>query len=672
MAENGARHMLICGDVSIDWIFTRTETDESEAVQVAYQWSQDITAGMAAIPGGAAMIAQMIEQLHLPEGSVSGPSIEPQQLIDPADVTVTRTFSVWRPFRLAPGSRQVAYRMSRFFGVQRANEPPRDPVGTVDANTVVVIDDANLGFRDSPQRWPTNLDAAARIIIKSATPAFTGQLWDYLTPVRDRMTLYLGIADLRKGDASIGQALSWEQLTTNVCEEIRGRFGDDMPALTVVSFGMAGSVLIPATGRATLVFDPLHQEGEWEAKHPGLPLGKGTAVVGALAIEAMSSDPAPDAEAVARGMHVARSVHETGLTEETRDDGRLVFVPTVPFDPIVSRELPSEFAFAQELASGGWNLSLASETDTPDLLARRIVIEGEQTACTGMPIERIGHWMSVDRTEIESVRSLRSIVTQYLQSDRKVRPLNVAVFGPPGSGKSFAVKQMCREWSESGLPIDILEFNVAQFGDASDLQSAFQRVRDSSVRHRIPLVFWDEFDTPVAGRELGWLARFLAPMQDGTFLDAGIERPIGSAVFVFAGGTHATLDSFKTRAVTVPGAKATDFLSRLRGHVDVLGPNRRDETDSGAVLRRALLIRAILRQRAPQIFDGDELRIDAGVLNALLLAPEYVHGARSIEAIIEMSSVTGRLRFERSALPPRHQIALHVHPDAFEALVRGA
>ncbi|MDQ2683345.1 MAG: hypothetical protein M3Y37_07440, partial [Chloroflexota bacterium] len=210
---------------------------------------------------------------------------------------------------------------------------------------------------------------------------------------------------------------------------------------------------------------------------------------------------------------------------------------------------------------------------------------------------------------------------------------------------------MSGQWAAEGVPIDILEFNVAQFVDPSDLVDAFQRIRDSGVRQRLPIVFWDEFDTPVGGRELGWLARFLAPMQDGTFLHDGAERPIGSAVFVFARGTHSTLASFVERAVTVPGAKATDFLSRLRGHVDVLGPNPRDERDDGHLLRRALLIRGLLVQRAPQLIRESNLNIDEGVLNALLNVPRYLHGARSIEAIIEMSALPGRLRFERSLLP---------------------
>ena len=37
-----------------------------------------------------------------------------------------------------------------------------------------------------------------------------------------------------------------------------------------------------------------------------------------------------------------------------------------------------------------------------------------------------------------------------------------------------------------------------------------------------------------------------------------------------------------------------------------------------------------------------------------------------------MSTIAGRLRYERSALPARHQLALHVDADAFLDLVYSA
>ena len=61
-------------------------------------------------------------------------------------------------------------------------------------------------------------------------------------------------------------------------------------------------------------------------------------------------------------------------------------------------------------------------------------------------------------------------------------------------------------------------------------------------------------------------------------------------------------------------------------------------------------------------------RIDPGIANAFLSVGRYVHGARSMEAIIEMSALSGRARFTRSALPAAHQLALHVDADEFLGL----
>ncbi len=300
-------------------------------------------------------------------------------------------------------------------------------------------------------------------------------------------------------------------------------------------------------------------------------------------------------------------------------------------------------------------------------LAKTIVLDGDSSVDLGLPVERMGAWVSVDRTEIEGVRSVRLIVDQYLSQKRQPRPLNLAVFGPPGSGKSFAVKQMANEWKAGGERIEILEFNVAQFSSTDDLVTSLQRVRDAAVTQTLPLVFWDEFDATFENREFGWLSRFLAPMQDGAFLEDGVVRPIGPAIFVFAGGLHATLASFKECAEVLKGAKGTDFLSRLRGHIDILGPNPPVENtmDMTFMLRRALLLRAQLVAKAKHLATDGRINIDPGVLRAFLMVDQFLHGARSMEALIEMSGLSSRLRFERSALPTPYQMALHVDTSTF-------
>lgn len=226
----------------------------------------------------------------------------------------------------------------------------------------------------------------------------------------------------------------------------------------------------------------------------------------------------------------------------------------------------------------------------------------------------------------------------------------------------------------------LLEFNLSQFAGPDELIGAFHQVRDEALRGLTPFVFWDEFDS----KEYMWLQYLLAPMQDGAFREGQISHPIGKCVFVFAGGTSFTMENFgptnsnseEFRKFKL--LKGPDFVSRLSGYLNVLGPNRRQKYDTRSgtwenennpfdtcfPIRRALLIRAVLG------FSKDaQMEIDRGLLNALLEVGQYKHGARSLETILMLSKGQRKEGLKRSYLPPKEQIYLHLDYDEFLSLV---
>jgi hypothetical protein len=191
---------------------------------------------------------------------------------------------------------------------------------------------------------------------------------------------------------------------------------------------------------------------------------------------------------------------------------------------------------------------------------------------------------------------------------------------------------------------------------------------------KLPLVFFDEFDSDRDGLPLGWVKTFLMPMQDGQFKDESGEHPLGKCILVFAGGTAASFAEFTApmqsekpeEATAFKNIKGPDFVSRLKGTINVLGPNPKDENDKNYILRRALLLRSLCERKLS--LKKGALPVSKNIIWAMLLVPKYKHGARSMEAILDMSRLEGNV-WEPASLPFYSQLALHVDADAFIKLV---
>lgn len=298
------------------------------------------------------------------------------------------------------------------------------------------------------------------------------------------------------------------------------------------------------------------------------------------------------------------------------------------------------------------------------------------------PIARFGkvsdQMTAIDRREVEGISAIQRLIGHYVSVNHhkspnanSARPLSLAVFGPPGSGKSTAVKKIAESFGDA-IDFHDLEFNLSQFTTVAELSEAFLEVQ--SKKRTIPLVFFDEFDCKFESTDFGWLKYFLAPMEDGKF---GKSRRIGPAILVFAGGTSYSFNHFSPKApapnderwINFSRAKGPDFISRLSGHLNVIGIDPTDPDDGLYLLRRAVLIREFLIKKNAISPDGVAKLDDHRVLRAILHAPSYRYGGRSLRMLIDACcSSDGFLR--RCNIPATHELDMMVDSKSFLATLR--
>ncbi|HEY1169312.1 MAG TPA: RyR domain-containing protein [Candidatus Limnocylindrales bacterium] len=708
-----AHRVIVSGDVTIDWNLARTR----KLADPAIAWNAADRTEMYGQPGGAALIAGLMSEVAATlaaEGvavEVAGPG-SPFVTIVPGDPRFNHSYAIWSKFPRRQGDRDRSiWRVEEFLGLDRATTPEAAGAGTGTAthaydSDLVILDDADLGFRATPERWPAALglaDGAAAplpdvpqpwVLLKMACPVASGELWRRLLRLHAvRLVAVMTLNDLRLSDVKVSRELSWERTAGDLARELRRH-----PAVNglidcahvVVSMGTGGAVLL--SRRETpdghldqlnmpdchVFFDPEAIENSWAEQYPGAMIGYTSCLVGGIARELLLDPEKPNVHrGVSGGLAAARALHLAGYGAAEPEPGRagLAF-PAGDIAKELTRE-PRGFAAAEiaQPASESWSILEGRYPEGLEPVAEAVALKGVEVALRGVPRGSFGKFLTVDRGEIEGFRSIRALMREY-DSDPAPRPLNIAVFGPPGAGKSFGVKAVAKSALDPDR-IEELPFNLSQMRDPADLADALHQVRDAGLRGKLPFVLWDEFDSDLGGVSFGWLRHFLAPMQDGTFQQGQILHPIGKAIFVFAGGTSVRLADFAgNRSTEFRLAKGPDFASRLKGHVDIVGPDPRGgdpEADPYYRIRRAILLRSMLWNARRGLFSSedkiDRLAIDPGVLRAFLEVRSYRHGARSLETIVAMSTLHGKSRYERSALPAADQLDAHVDAREFLSIV---
>jgi hypothetical protein len=680
--------------------------------------------------GGAALVHQVLEallKLKRPEPEWQSFMAVQDEFQDGALHSFDPSkcaYAFWRPYPKDKPPEKQFWRVGEAMGfgggnIERAAFDWKPARGLPDSPQIVVLSEGGMDFRESRDLWhDEKLKSAKWIFLKTAAPVGEGALWRHLSEnYNDKLVVVIAARELRETPARLNIGLSWESNVEDALREldVHGSLSELMACRhLIIAFDSEGALWLErgsclkneqpslANTRARLVYDAGAIEGDNEYETQGKCFGFLSCLTASLAWQATVNLDEPNfAAAIEGGLAAIQNIREQG-------HGAAYETPLgFPVDRLagVVKGPPNSYSLATfgcfhssglnssgteiPIPPGKWTLlSEAQRGNGPAYGLARLVLLRGPIALKNLPHLRVGNLLSVDRSDIEALRTVIQVLRQYKDDGAAKRPLSIGVFGPPGSGKSFAVRELAANTvGKEGW----MEFNLSQFNTVDDLIGAFHQIRDQVLMGRLPVAFFDEFDS----QRFKWLQYLLAPMQDGKFQEGQLTHSLGKCVFVLAGGTSWTFKTFgplrpAMRSADVHDAyrdfqlaKGPDFQSRLDTYLDVVGPNPRnicppegtsadqvvdvsgyqfgqDPTDIYFPIRRALMIRANLKC-APD----DKLDIDEGLEYALLRARNYVHGSRSLEKVLQPFLGARHERLHRSLLMPETQLDMHTDAEKF-------
>ncbi|EME48185.1 hypothetical protein DOTSEDRAFT_69960 [Dothistroma septosporum NZE10] len=564
--------------------------------------------------------------------------------------------------------------------------PKFDNVATAKASTVI-ISGSGEAFHDVEPALDFLQRVRPRYIIHHMTrPLARGRLWDIIRdgprtrdgiPDPDHLAVIIDADDLRAEGISLSRSLSWEQTTEDFVRNLgsNGRLDTlvTCPNL-IVRFGNEG--IIHHRGRdATdpkLYFHPMQVEKNMLYGQGGEMVGLASAFTAGFALGFADSSPPNCEKGIRLGIAAARDMEQSGFVTNPVDSE-----PDYPIDATVNGLSPEKRFSVASIPSGrissgdSWNI-FDAVTGDPAEVARQIVTNGPRKVLTRCPLQQFGEMLSIDRNEQESLRAIVDAVEERIRSQTS-QPTSIGIMGPPGSGKKFVAANLAEHFA-ANASVKQLKFN-ARLLRSEDLVALCHTIRDHMAAGLLTVVCFENFEAILDPRnEL--LNDFLVMMRDGLFTDRGHVRSLGHPLLFFLvnqepptleGTPTPTAGEFQERRQTVDDSQLMDYL---HGLVRIAGPNQQSQHDKMFSIRRALMIRQMLKQKYPHLEKNGTMKVDEAVLYALLLVPSYKHGLRSLDKILGTSRLSGRTKFDVSALPPEEQIQLHVDGRIFMSFLR--
>lgn len=584
-------------------------------------------------------------------------------------------------------------------GLERKEfKPPAEPLSF----DVIGISDAGNDLRNDEDLCSFLQDTISHtdkpVVLKTHLPLADGSAWETFTAATNkRRVVIVHSDDLRDKGPTIRRGVPWDRVVEDLKLGLTHELLEELlvPDIDlIVLFGVEAAAVLRASPDAkyTLSFicDPACAEGQVEATLPGAMVGYMNSFMAALVSEIAVDPEGALPEQVKESLLTMRAFAQTywrhdmetgelnlfslpklraDLDAWVKRNGKKQNTPRyIVIDPHPTDDVSLLRDIIQAQAAettGDWSQRCFE-------IATSIVRNGARAEVSKLPHAEFGKLLTLDAAEIEALRGIARLIEDYNSDQARAKPISFAVFGPPGAGKSFGVRQLV---DEEINPVE--EFNLSQATER-DLPLFFQKIRDQNLKGKTPLCFFDEFDS--GNRQL--LKFFLAPMQDGEYREGDAIRPIGRGIFVFAGGTASTFEEFAGRGTMKPkkrkkfdkeasASKSPDFVSRLSGYLNVTGIKSEQngalefETAEDIIhlLHRAILIRSVLERHLPDLVPiNATAALSDDLIRWLLINWEPAHGARSVETLIRGIAANRRTtKIGLSDLPM--DILANVHTD---------
>jgi len=616
------------------------------------------------------------------------------------------SYSLWSPFKI--NNSKSVWRMSRALGYGNELMKPNysQLVSKKEVSIlkkaipkILVIDDAGyqFGIKSQESQWKS-FGKYDWIILKMTGKVAADDLWtELIKKYSNKLIVILSAAEMRGEDYQIARGTSWEQTiedTENVLLTAHNISNLTKCRHLIISYNNDGVLWLNKENQKTearLLCDTTRAENEWSENIPGKSFGYLSCLTSAVTFNLIGKgknlNTSDFINGIESGLSAMRNLLEFGhgdakdiptgfpyvrIADEILSPCHSLSCFNIPWPHTGSVKEKRKWMITEMLQRS----PLMKENVSLNGLARQVILYGTKIL-DYVPHAKFRKHATADRLEIESLRSIRHFMLNYRNNLNVNKPISFGVFGPPGAGKSFGVKQIAYEiFGEKSW----LEFNLSQFtcGSLQELHGAFHQVRDKVLAGLIPVVFMDEFDS----KQYEWLQYLLSPMQDGEFQEGQLTHSIGKCIFIFAGATSYSFESFgKFKDDNLENnakehfilKKGPDFKSRLDTYLDVFGPNQKqkvneknilDPSDTSFALRRAIFIASKIK------YDSYlPAKVDPGLINALLCIPKYIHGARSLDKLLSLLLSPDGSGLERTRIPADSQLSVYVDPIEFNRLL---